>query len=109
MMSYASLPNSFWGYVLETTQYILNLVPSKAVSTTPKELWTGRKPSLGHVRIWGSPGHVPKRDPSYVCLFVGYSKGTKGYLFYDPQEQKVIVSTNAQFLEEDYMINNKPR
>ena len=38
MMSYASLPNSFWGHALETTQYIINLVPSKAVSTTLKEL-----------------------------------------------------------------------
>ena len=103
-MSYASLPNFFWRYTLEITQYILNLVPSKAVSTTPKELWTGRKPSLGHVQIWGSPAHVLKRDPSKleamidVCLFVGYLKGTKGYLFYNPHEQKVIVSTNAQFL-----------
>ena len=58
MMSYASLLVSFWGYALETTQYLLNLVPSKAISITPKELWTGRKPSLGHVRIWGSPAHV---------------------------------------------------
>ena len=80
------------------------MVSSKAVSTIPKELWTGRKPSLGHVRIWGSLAHVLKRDPNkleartYVCLFVGYPKGTKGYLFYDPQEQMVIVSTNARFL-----------
>ena len=56
-----------------------------------------------------------KRDPSKletrsdVCLFVGYPKGTKGYMFYDPQEQRVIVSTNARFLEEDYMIDNKLR
>ena len=42
MMSYASLPSSFWGYALETAQYILNLVPSKAIPTTLKELWTGR-------------------------------------------------------------------
>ena len=41
MMSYASLLVSFWGYALETAQYLLNLVPSKAISTTPKELWTG--------------------------------------------------------------------
>ena len=31
----------------------------------------------------------------------------KGYMFYDPKDQKVFVSTNARFLEEDYMINNK--
>ena len=53
VMSNASLPIFFKGYALETTQYILNLVPSK--------------------------------------------------------EQRVFVSTNAHFLEEDYIIDNKPR
>ena len=90
MMSYASLPTFFWGHALETAQYILNLVPSKAVSTTLKELWTGRKPSLGHVRIWGSSAYVLNRDSSKlearsnVCLFVGYPKGTEGYMYYNP-------------------------
>ena len=40
---------------------------------------------------------------------MGYPKGTKGYLFYDPNEQMVLVSTNTHFLEEDYMIDNKPK
>ena len=35
MLSYSSLPESFWGYALETAAYILNLVPSKSVSKTP--------------------------------------------------------------------------
>ena len=43
----------------------------------------------------------------FACLQL--PKETKGHIFYDPQKQKVIVSTNARFLEEDYMINNKPR
>ena len=40
---------------------------------------------------------------------MGYLRGTKGYLFYDPKEQRVLVSTNARFLEQDYMLDNKPR
>ncbi|KAA0040307.1 gag/pol protein [Cucumis melo var. makuwa] len=32
MMSFAQLPDSFWGYALETAIYILNNVPSKSVS-----------------------------------------------------------------------------
>ena len=58
MLSYSSLPESFWGYALETAAYILNLVPSKSVSKTPTELWKWRKPSLNHIRIWGAPAHV---------------------------------------------------
>lgn len=113
MMSYSDLPNSFWGYALETATYILNLVPSKSVPNTPTELWSGRKPSLKHVRIWGSPAHVVLGNTdklgsrTEVCLFVGYPRGTKGGLFYSPKDQKVIVSTHARFLEEDYVINHK--
>ena len=38
MLSYSSLPVSFWGYALETAMYILNLVPSKSVLKIPTEL-----------------------------------------------------------------------
>ena len=49
IISYCDLPNSFWGYALEAAAYILNLVPSNLVPTTPTKLWTGRKPSLKYV------------------------------------------------------------
>ena len=35
MLSYSSLPISFWGYAIETAMYLLNLVPSKTVPKTP--------------------------------------------------------------------------
>jgi transposase InsO family protein len=40
IMSYDTLPMSFWGYALETTTPLLNLVPSKTVSKILVELWT---------------------------------------------------------------------
>jgi len=46
---------------------------------------------------------------SKLCLFIGYPKETRGGLFYDPQDEKVIVSTNATFLEEDHIRDHKPR
>ena len=115
IFSYSSLPTTFWGYALQTAVYILNVVPSKSVPKTPLELWNGRKPSLRHFRIWGCPAHVLKgkteklESRSELCLFVGYPKETRGGLFYSPSEKKVFVSTNATFLEYDYMNNYKPR
>ena len=90
MMSFALLPDSFWGFAVETAAYILNMVPSKNVSETPYELWRGRKGSLRHLRIWGCQAHVLVQNPkklerrSKLCLLVGYPKETKGSLFYDP-------------------------
>ncbi|EXC14994.1 hypothetical protein L484_008148 [Morus notabilis] len=39
----------------------------------------------------------------------GYPKGTKGYIFYSPADQKTFVSTNAHFLEGDFVKNVKPK
>ena len=44
-----------------------------------------------------------------VCYFIGYPKDTYGWYFYDPREQKVVVSANAIFLEDDYIMNRKPK
>ena len=38
-------------------------------------------------------------------MFLGYSKETNGYLFYNHKENKVFVSTHAKFLEDDYVNN----
>ncbi|KAK4850321.1 hypothetical protein QYF36_005646 [Acer negundo] len=86
-----------------------------SVPKTPHELWTGRKPSLQHLRIFGCPAHVLKgktekmESRSETCIFVGYPKETKGYYFYSPSDLKVFISTNAKFLEKDYMNNFVPR
>ena len=79
------------------------------------ELWSGRKPSMRYLHIWGCPAHVLKGRPnklepkSEVCLLVGYPKETRGYLFYSRNDNKVFVSTNAKFFENDYMNNFTPK
>ena len=112
MMSLSTLPLSFWGYALETAAYILSMVSSKSVPKTPMEMWTGRKLILSHIRIWGCPAYVLKRSSdkldakSEFCWFVGYPKGTWGYNFYNKSDMKVFVSTNAKFMEEEYIMNH---
>ena len=115
MMSYSTLPISFWGYALNTAMYLLNLVPSKSIPNTLVELWNGRKPSMRHLHIWGCPAHVLKgksnklQSKTEVVFFIGYPKGTVGGLFYSHKDNKVFVSTNAKFLENDYMNDYTPR
>ena len=95
--------------------YILNLVPSKSVPKTPVELWNRRKPSMRHLHIWGCPAHVLKeksdklQSKTKVVFFVGYPKGTIRGLFYSHKDNKVFVSINAKFLENDYMNDFTPR
>ena len=111
MMSMSKLPISFWAYALETAVYLLNRVPTKSIPNTPYELWTSKKPSLNHLKIWGCLAHVRKSNMDKLglrsdrCLFIGYPKMSTSFHFYNPTKQKVFVSRNAIFLEEDYSLN----
>ena len=53
MMAETSLHIRLWGEALKTAIYLLNRVPTKATIKTSYELWTGRKPSLKNLHIWG--------------------------------------------------------
>ncbi|KAK9028400.1 hypothetical protein V6N11_068205 [Hibiscus sabdariffa] len=110
MMSHTDLPTSFWGYALETTAFTLNRVPSKSVQKTPHEMWTGRRPNMFFMKIWGCKAYVKhqmstKLEPkSEKCTFVGYPKETKGYYFYN--ENKVFVARTGVFLEKEFLMNS---
>ena len=109
MMSHADLPNSFWGHALLTAAYTLNCVPSKKVEKTPYEIWSGKKPHMSYMKIWGCEVYVKRQistklEPkSDKCLFVGYPKETRGYYFYNPSEGKVFVARTGVFLEKDFI------
>ena len=62
MLANSSLPDYLWGEALRTTTYNLNRVLSKYVPKTPFELWSGRKPSLHHFRVWGCKFEVRVYD-----------------------------------------------
>ncbi|GJS14586.1 retrotransposon protein, putative, ty1-copia subclass [Tanacetum coccineum] len=107
MMSRATLPISLWGYALETTAYILNLVPIKKVSKTPFEMWKGKHPFLGHIKIWGCEVYVRREAQdklearSEKCLYISYPEESFGYLFYKPKDDVVFVARRGVFLERE--------
>ncbi|KAK8593567.1 hypothetical protein V6N12_045644 [Hibiscus sabdariffa] len=112
MMSHTDLPTSFWGYTLETAAFTLNRVPSKSVQKTPHEMWTGRRPNMSFMRVWGCQAYVKhqmstKLEPkSQKCTFVGYPKETKGYYFYNSKENKMFVARTGVFLEKEFLSYN---
>jgi hypothetical protein len=97
---------------LKTAIHILNRVPSKAVPKTPYELWTGREPSLKHLRVWGSPAeakvfnpNIGKLDPKTVsCHFIGYPEKSKGFRFYCSDRYTKFVETRHAVILEDEMM-----
>ena len=56
MLKEKGLPNTFWATeAVYTAVYILNRIPTKSVKDkTPIEAWNGKKPSVKHLRVFGS-------------------------------------------------------
>jgi len=97
-----------WAEVMSTAVYVQNRCPHRAVKgKTPEEAFTGEKPEVGHLRIFGCPVfiHVPrdkrsKLDPSgEKGIFVGYSENSKGDRVYIPGHRKIEVSRDVTFDE----------
>lgn len=75
---------------------------------TPKEAFTGSKPNISHLRIFGSHVyvHVPKEKRTKLQpsgkkgMLVEYSESSKAFRIYIPGQRYVEVSRDVTF-EED--------
>jgi len=75
---------------------------------TPQEAWSGYKPSVAHLRIFGCVAYsqVPKSkrkkldDRGEKCIFLRYSEESKAYKIYNPLTKKLVVSRDIIFDEE---------
>ncbi|GJV31850.1 retrotransposon protein, putative, ty1-copia subclass [Tanacetum coccineum] len=90
IMNLTTLPKSFWGYALETTARILNMVPTKKVDRTSYEIWHRKAPKLSYLRVWGCEALVKRDTPdkldsrSIKCIFV------------DPESDKWLEAMNTE-------------
>jgi hypothetical protein len=109
MLHDQSLPLYLWAEACCTAVYLQNRSPHRILGKmTPEEAFTGRRPDVEHIRIFGCStfSHVPserrtKLDPTaQQGILVGYSKVAKAYRIYIPPLRKVVVSRDVRF-EED--------
>jgi len=102
-------PMHLWSKASKTIVFVQNKSPHKILGNmTLEEAFTGKKPDLSKLRIFGCPVyiHVPsnkrsKIDPSgRKNTFVGYSETSKGYRIYISEQRKIEVSIDVTFDEE---------
>ena len=81
--------------------------PSALVNMTPNEVWSGKKPSISHIKLFGCNAfvHVPKEKRSKLdkkelkCIFIGYKEGMKRYKIWDPSSRKTMYNRYVVFRE----------
>lgn len=108
MLFDANLQKDFWAEAVNTAVYVVNRCPAKGLNgKTPEEVWSGKIPDLGHMKVFGCKAmvHVPKQTrkkwdaKSRELIFVGYGLETKGYRFIHPETKNLILSRDAAFFE----------
>src|ERR1700722_4968143 len=59
----AQLPTWMWAYAVEAACYIRNRTPIGPKGMTPEEAYSGRKPDIGHLRVFGCLAytHIPQK------------------------------------------------
>jgi hypothetical protein len=109
MMHDQNLPLSLWAEAASIAIYIQNRCPHKAFEAkNPEEVFTECKPSIDHLRIFGSPVYIhiskekrTKLEPSgKKGTFVGYSETSKAYRIYILVQKFIEVSRDVTFHEE---------
>ena len=81
MLKSKNVPKELWAEAVQCAIYVQNRCPHvKLNEKTLQEVWSGRKPSVSHLKVFGSIayGHVPTQqrtkleDRSKKYVFIGY-------------------------------------
>ena len=94
-----ALPGHLWGEAVKAAADILNLRSTKLhPDKTPNELFSGMKPSISHLRVFGAPvfTHIPKPSRTKLeprserCILLSFDEQAKAYRCYRPSTKKVL-------------------
>jgi hypothetical protein len=103
-----NVPGKLWGEVVRHSVHLLNRLPTKVMGyRTPFEAWSGRRPQLGHMRVFGCTTHVRTANPhlkklddrSTPMVYLGVEEGNKAHKLFNPQTKKIVVSRDVMFEE----------
>jgi deoxyuridine 5'-triphosphate nucleotidohydrolase len=103
----AGLGPEFWSYALIYSTYVKNRIYHHSIKSTPYMKFTGTKPDLTNLRIFGSkifskkPGKRPyKLDRhSDTGLFLGYTATDRNVIYFDTSTARIKTATYVIFDE----------
>ncbi|GAA5905816.1 hypothetical protein JCM5296_001277 [Sporobolomyces johnsonii] len=114
LLADSRLPLSFWPYAFRSAVYLYNRSPTIALkNVTPFEAFHGSPPDLSNLRAWGCVAYLhvsPEAASSHHKLapravkarFIGYPENQRGWIFWIPEQRKVVTAWNAVFREEEF-------
>ncbi|GFT10382.1 retrovirus-related Pol polyprotein from transposon TNT 1-94 [Trichonephila clavipes] len=105
LLKSSEVPHKFWGEALLCFTYAWNRICHKDSNKTPFEKYSGRKPSVLHLKPFGCLAYagVPKQIRkkfdmrAKMGIMMGYAQRTKGYRIWLIDENKLVETINDDF------------
>ncbi|XP_039047814.1 uncharacterized protein LOC120188444 [Hibiscus syriacus] len=106
MLMEKNLPKKFRTEAVRTTLYMLNRLLTKATQDkTTIKAWFGGKPSVKHLRVFGSIcyAHIPAQKKNKLDaktereIFLVYDSQAKGYRIFNLDTEKIMISRDVEF------------
>ncbi|GFU76622.1 retrovirus-related Pol polyprotein from transposon TNT 1-94, partial [Trichonephila clavipes] len=102
LLKSSEVPHKFWGEALLCFTYAWNRICHKDSNKTPFEKYSGRKPSVLHLKPFGCLAYagVPKQIRkkfdmrAKMGIMMGYAQRTKGYRIWLIDENKLVETIN---------------
>jgi hypothetical protein len=110
------LPMCLWAEATMTVVYVQNRLSHSALGfKTSEEMFTGKKPEVSHLNIFGCPVfiHIPKEksnkmEPSRKKgIFVGYCEVSKAFRIYIPGHRHIDISRDVTFDEDETLMKSR--
>lgn len=117
MLQHKNVPNKFWAKAMFTVAYFLSRSLTQVVKgKTPEEVWSGRKPKISHLKVFGSIAYVwipaakcSKLDSkSQKLMMTGYSDHHKAYRLIDIDIGCLSFSRDIVFDEDRGFFQSPP-
>lgn len=109
MLNTANIRLEFWGQAVLCANFITNRCPTKGLKLkmTPYEALYGKRPYIGHFRVWGCRAYAhisdkkrKKLDPhNKECLLMGYTDTDNMFKLYDITARTIIHCRDVVFFE----------
>ncbi|GFV58135.1 retrovirus-related Pol polyprotein from transposon TNT 1-94 [Trichonephila clavipes] len=104
LLKSSEVPHKFWGEALLCFTYAWNRICHKDSNKMPFEKYSGRKPSVLHLKPFGCLAYagVPKQIRkkfdmrAKMGIMMGYAQRTKGYRIWLIDENKLVETINSK-------------
>jgi transposase InsO family protein len=116
-MHQAGTSGMFWPQAAKAMCYVSNRLFTNSIKSnlTPQQVWSGKKPSIKHIHVFGCDANVLVRKElrgkldmkTTKAIYFYYDESQHGYLLFDIELNKFVVSRDVTFNEYSFAHNKE--